>query len=76
MRYKTILTIISIFINLSLILIIIIKSPNEQSLQENLMPFPFFESPSRAGRFLNQSIILLTACYFFIGLLFTIKRYL
>ena len=75
MKYKTILTILSIFINLSLILIIIIKSPNEQSLQENLMPFPFFESPSRAGRFLNKSIIVLTVCYFLIGLLFTLERY-
>lgn len=75
MKYKTILTLLSIFINLSLILVIIIRSPNEQSLQEGLIPFQFFESPSRAGRSLDRSIILLVSCYFLIGLLFTVERY-
>lgn len=75
MNYKNILNIFSVFINLSLILIIIFRSPNEQSLQENLAPFQFFESSSKTTRLLDKGISSLTICYFVIGLLFSTQRY-
>lgn len=66
---------ISILLNFLLIIVILIRSPNEQSLQENLGPFQFFESSSKAERSLDNIIIILTISYFFIGLLLAIKRY-
>lgn len=74
MKYKTSLTLVSIIINLSLILAIILRSPSEQSLQENVTSFQFFESSSKAAHYLDKIITIFTSCYFLVGLLFTISR--
>lgn len=70
-----ILGIFSILINIILIIIIIIRSPNEQSLQENLGPFQFFESSSKAENSIDNLIKLLTFLYFVLALYFAIKNY-
>lgn len=66
---------LAIFINLILIIVIMIRSPNEQSLQENLGPFQFFESSSQAENSLDNLIKILTFLYFILGLVFTIQNY-
>ena len=65
----------SILINLLLILIILIRSPNEQTLQENLEPFKLFESSSRAERSLDKLIRILTIIYFSVALFYVIQSY-
>nr|YP_011007042.1 hypothetical protein V2492_pgp057 [Phaeostrophion irregulare]WAM64329.1 hypothetical protein [Phaeostrophion irregulare] len=70
-----ILSILSICINLLIILIILVRSPNEQSLQENLGPFQFFESSSKAESSIDNLIKLLTIMYFVVGLFFSIHNY-
>ena len=69
------LSIISIAINIILIFIILIRSPNEQSLQENLDPFNFFESSSKAEIFIDNLIQILVVLYFSLALLYNIKNY-
>nr|YP_011006193.1 hypothetical protein V2485_pgp060 [Dictyotopsis propagulifera]WAM63197.1 hypothetical protein [Dictyotopsis propagulifera] len=71
---KNILNLISIFSNFLLILIIIIRSPNEQSLQENLSSFQLFESSSKAERTLDLLIFGFTTLYFLFNIIFTINR--
>lgn len=66
---------ISILLNFLLIVVILLRSPNEQSLQENLGPFQIFESSSKAERSLDNIIVLLAVVYFCIGLLLAMKRY-
>jgi len=75
MNYTTIFGILSILINILLILIILIRSPNEQTLQENLEPFKIFESSSRAERSLDKLIQTLTILYFSIAICYVIKSY-
>lgn len=75
MNYITIFGVFSILINISLILIILIRSPNEQSLQENLEPFKLFESSSRAEKSIDKSIQILTILYFIIALCYVIQSY-
>nr|YP_009455784.1 hypothetical protein [Dictyopteris divaricata]YP_010205290.1 hypothetical protein LK366_pgp101 [Grateloupia livida]AQZ25001.1 hypothetical protein [Dictyopteris divaricata]UAV85859.1 hypothetical protein [Grateloupia livida] len=70
----TMINVLSIITNIFLILIIILRSPNEQSLQENLNPFPFFESSSKAERSLDKFIFVLTTLYFLFGIFFTVRR--
>lgn len=70
-----ILSTFSIFINVVLIILIIIRSPNEQSLQENLGPLNFFESSSQAESSLDNLIKILTFLYFLIGLFFAINNF-
>lgn len=67
---------LSIFFNFFLILIILLRSPNEQSLQENLSPFQFSESSSKIGQFLDKFLILLTVFYFIFGIFFNIEKML
>nr|YP_011007594.1 hypothetical protein V2497_pgp066 [Syringoderma abyssicola]WAM65023.1 hypothetical protein [Syringoderma abyssicola] len=74
-NYMTILGTFSIIINLLLIIFIIIRSPNEQSLQENLGPLQLFESASKAENSIDKVIILLTGFYFILGLVFILQRY-
>ena len=76
MNYMTIFGILSIMLNILLILIILIRSPNEQSLQENLAPFKLFESSSRAEKSIDKFIQLLTIGYFLLALLYVIQSYL
>ena len=75
MSSTTLFGIFSILINSSLILVILVRSPNEQTLQENLEPFKLFESSSRAERSLDKLIQILTIFYFLIALLYVIQSY-
>nr|YP_009227313.1 Ycf47 [Sargassum thunbergii]YP_009828236.1 Ycf47 [Sargassum fusiforme]YP_010411853.1 hypothetical protein Ycf47 [Sargassum siliquastrum]YP_010471194.1 hypothetical protein N4M72_pgp135 [Sargassum confusum]YP_010485164.1 hypothetical protein N8E41_pgp135 [Sargassum fulvellum]YP_010485303.1 hypothetical protein N8E54_pgp135 [Sargassum macrocarpum]YP_010485442.1 hypothetical protein N8E85_pgp135 [Sargassum serratifolium]QXI87476.1 Ycf47 [Sargassum muticum]QZL38440.1 Ycf47 [Sargassum ilicifo len=70
------ISIISILVNFFLVLIILIRSPNEQSLQENLDPFKIFESSSKAENSIDNLIKILTIIYFSIALAYNIKNYL
>lgn len=65
----------SILINISLVLIILVRSPNEQSLQENVTPFKFFESSRRAEKSIDNLIKLLTIVYFLIAIIYVIQGY-
>ena len=75
MSSTTLFGIFSILINSSLILVILVRSPNEQTLQENLEPFKLFESSSRAERSLDKLIQILTIFYFIIALFYVIQSY-
>ena len=68
-------SIIAIAISILLIFVISIRSPNEQSLQENLDPFNFFESSSKAKFFIDDLIQILVVLYFSLALLYNIKIY-
>ena len=70
-----VLSILSILINTALILVILIRSPNEQSLQENLAPFKFFESSSKAEKSIDKLIQILAVLYFILALSYTIQNY-
>nr|QXI87059.1 Ycf47 [Sargassum graminifolium]QXI87198.1 Ycf47 [Sargassum graminifolium] len=70
------ISIISILVNFFLVLIILVRSPNEQSLQENLEPFKIFESSSKAENSIDNLIKILTIIYFSIALAYNIKNYL
>nr|YP_011007324.1 hypothetical protein V2495_pgp056 [Scytothamnus australis]WAM64753.1 hypothetical protein [Scytothamnus australis] len=70
-----VLGLLSIVLNIILILVIMIRSPNEQSLQENLAPFKIFESSSKAEKSLDKLIQLLILFYFFLALLYNLLSY-
>nr|QXI87337.1 Ycf47 [Sargassum phyllocystum]QXI87754.1 Ycf47 [Sargassum mcclurei] len=70
------ISIISILVNFFLVLSILVRSPNEQSLQENLDPFKIFESSSKAENSIDNLIKILTIIYFSIALAYNIKNYL
>ena len=67
--------IISIVLNILLIILIIIRSPNEQSLQENLAPFQLFESSTKAEEAIDKLIRLLTVLYFILGIFYSLQKY-
>lgn len=75
MNSMNIFGVFSIVLNILLVLIILIRSPNEQSLQENLAPFKFFESSSRAEKSIDNFIQLLTILYFIVALIYVIQSY-
>nr|YP_010206482.1 SecG [Alaria crispa]YP_010206623.1 SecG [Alaria marginata]YP_010206764.1 SecG [Alaria esculenta]YP_010206905.1 SecG [Alaria crassifolia]YP_010207046.1 SecG [Alaria praelonga]UAX21925.1 SecG [Alaria sp. PI001]UAX22066.1 SecG [Alaria sp. PI20]UAX22489.1 SecG [Alaria sp. TTB000023]UAX22630.1 SecG [Alaria sp. TTB000026]UAX22771.1 SecG [Alaria sp. TTB000053] len=75
MSNVNIFSILSIILNFSLVLIILVRSPNEQSLQENLDPFKLFESSSRAEKSIDKLIQILTILYFVLALVYNIQRY-
>nr|YP_010185253.1 hypothetical protein Ycf47 [Ishige okamurae]QVJ99597.1 hypothetical protein Ycf47 [Ishige okamurae] len=66
--------ILSVLTNILLILVLLLRSPDEQSLQENITPFPFFESSSKAENILDKLIKTLIAFYFIFGLLFAVQN--
>ncbi len=68
------MNLLSIFFNCLLIVIILLRSPNEQSLQENLSSFQFFESSSKAEQSLDKLLIGLTFFYFMFGIFFNIQN--
>nr|YP_011005507.1 hypothetical protein V2478_pgp045 [Choristocarpus tenellus]WAM62370.1 hypothetical protein [Choristocarpus tenellus] len=70
MKYMNIYNILSVCINLLLILIILLRSPNEQSLQEILGPLPIFENSNKAKQFIDKGIQILTILYFIFGIFF------
>nr|YP_011006620.1 hypothetical protein V2488_pgp056 [Halosiphon tomentosus]WAM63765.1 hypothetical protein [Halosiphon tomentosus] len=75
MNYMNILSLLSIVINIILILAILIRSPNEQSLQENLDPFKLFESSSKAEKSIDKFIKILAIIYFILALFYAIQSY-
>lgn len=62
-------------LNLVLILLILIRSPNEQSLQETLGPFKLFDSSGSAEKNIDRSIQACIIGYFLIGFLLTSKAF-
>nr|YP_011005350.1 hypothetical protein V2475_pgp066 [Chorda asiatica]QWK43094.1 hypothetical protein [Chorda asiatica]WAM62213.1 hypothetical protein [Chorda asiatica] len=75
MDYMNIFGILTTILNIVLILVILVRSPNEQSLQENLDPFNLFESSSRAEKSIDRLIKRLTFMYFFLALFYAIQGY-
>nr|YP_009730778.1 hypothetical protein Coka_050 [Cladosiphon okamuranus]QAY81015.1 hypothetical protein Coka_050 [Cladosiphon okamuranus] len=71
----TFFSLFSILLNILLILIILIRSPNEQSLQENLIPFKLFESSRRAETSIDKLLQILTILYFTIAICYVIGSY-
>lgn len=59
-------------INIILILLILIRSPNEQSLQEILGSLKFFENSTNLEKTIDNLIIIFIVIYFIIGFLLTI----
>lgn len=62
-------------LNLILIILILIRSPNEQSLQETLGPLKLFGSSRNAERNLDNTIKILVIFYFLIGFILTSKAF-
>lgn len=62
-----------LFINIILILLILIRSPNEQSLQETIGPLKLFDSSGSAEKTIDNGIQVLIICYFIIGFILTSK---
>ena len=60
-------------INIILILLILIRSPNEQSLQETIGPLKLFDSSGRAEKTIDNGIQILIISYFIIGFILTSK---
>lgn len=59
-------------INIILILLILIRSPNEQSLQEILGSLKVFENSTNLEKTIDNLIIIFVVIYFIIGFLLTI----
>ena len=62
-------------INLILIVLILIRSPNEQSLQETLGPLNLFDSSGSAEKNIDKLILILVISYFLIGFVLTSKAF-
>jgi protein translocase SecG subunit len=62
-------------LNIILIILILIRSPNEQSLQETLGPLKLFDSSGNAEKNLDNIIQILVICYFAIGFILTSKAF-
>nr|QWK42099.1 hypothetical protein [Pseudochorda nagaii] len=75
MNYKDIFSLLSITSNILLILVILVRSPNEQSLQENLDPLKLFESSSKAEKSIDKLIQILAIFYFVLALCYNIQSY-
>lgn len=64
-----------LILNIILIFLILIRSPNEQSLQENLAPVQIFDSSGSAEKNIDKLIKILVVFYFFIGFLLSSKAF-
>lgn len=62
-----------LLINIILIILILIRSPNEQSFQETIGSLKFFESSKNAEKNIDTLIQFCIISYFVIGFLLTIK---
>jgi preprotein translocase subunit SecG len=62
-----------LLLNILLIILILIRNPNEQTLQENLRPLNMFETFGSAKRNLDTFIKILIFFYFLIGFIFSSK---
>lgn len=56
------------FLNIVLIILILIRNPNEQSLQETISPLNVFESAGSAEENLDKLINVLICCYFILSI--------
>lgn len=64
-----------IFINIILILLILLRSPNEQSIQETIGSLKLFESSTTAEKSIDTSIKILILIYFIFGFFLAIKTF-
>jgi protein translocase SecG subunit len=62
-----------LIINIVLILLILIRSPNEQSLQETIGPLKLFDSSGSAEKSIDRLIQILVIFYFVLGFVLTSK---
>jgi preprotein translocase subunit SecG len=62
-------------VNIMLIILILIRSPDEQSLQETLGPLKLFDSSGSAEKKIDQMIQVLVIAYFTIGFTLTSKAF-
>lgn len=62
-------------VNIVLIFLILIRSPNEQSLQETIGPFELFDSSRSGEKSIDNLIKILIICYFLFGFLLTSKAF-
>lgn len=62
-------------LNIILILLILIRSPNEQSLQETLGPLKLFDSSGTAEKNIDKTIQFLIISFFLIGFILTSKAF-
>jgi len=65
----SIVNLLWLVINLVLILLILIRSPNEQSFQETIGPLKLFDSSGSAEKNIDQLIQVLVISYFILGFL-------
>lgn len=71
----SLLNAIWLILNILLILLILIRNPNEQSLQETLGPLNLFDSSGSAEKNLDKLIQIFTIAYFVIGFLLSSKAF-
>lgn len=64
-----------LIINIILILLILIRSPNEQSLQENIGPLNLFDNSGSAEKNIDTTIRNLVIIYFLLGFIVTSKAF-
>lgn len=64
-----------LIINIILILLILIRSPNEQSLQENIGSLKFFDNFTNAEKTIDNWIQIFIMMYFIIGFLLTLVSF-
>lgn len=62
-----------LLINIILIILILIRSPNEQSFQETIGSLKIFDSSKNAEKNIDTLIQIFIIFYFVIGFLLTIK---
>lgn len=62
-------------VNIILILLILIRSPNEQSLQETIGPLKLFDSSGSAEKSIDNLIKILIISYFILGFILTSKAF-
>lgn len=62
-----------LLLNILIIVLILIRNPNEQTLQENLRPLNIFETFGSAKRNLDKIIKILIFLYFLTGFIFSSK---
>lgn len=71
----SLLNLVWLLINLLIIFLILVRSPNEQSLQEILVPLNLFESSESAEKGIDRIIQGLVSTYFLIGFILTSKSF-
>lgn len=64
-----------VFINIILILLILLRSPNEQSIQETIGSIKFFESSTDAEKSIDSMIKIFIFIYFIFGFFLAIKTF-